>query len=609
MSLSALGVVFGDIGTSPLYAVRECFGGAHAVAATPGNILGVLSLIVWSLTVVVSIKYIIFIMRADNRGEGGIFALLALLPGSKSPTRSRLFTVTAALFGAALLYGDGAITPAISVMSAVEGLEVSGAAGKALVVPVTCAILAVLFLIQSRGTGRIGRVFGPVMLLWFVAIAAMGVAPVLRHPGVLRALNPVHAVRFFVVHGWHGFVILGAVVLCITGGEALYADMGQFGRRPIRLSWFVLVFPSLMLNYFGQGALLLEHPGEARGNVFFALVPRALHYPTVVLAAVATTIASQALISGAFSLTRQAIQLRFMPRMEIVHTSSEHEGQLYIPTVNALLAMTCLALVVGFRSSSRLAGAYGIAVTGTMTITTMVFYVVATQHWKWSVWRALPLCAAFFTFDLAFFGANLVKVTDGGWFPLLLATGVMLVMRTWDRGQLRLREQRAAAQPPMSSLLEQLKTSPPVRVGGTAVFFAVSDAVPTALSLQLKHNQVLHQTVLIVQVEFEREPSVPEAEHFHAERLAEGIYRVRARFGFMESPDLKNILRSEHQMPFITDPEQTTFFLLQENVLVQSRWDWRMRLFGFLERNASSPAKFLRLPAERVVELGTVVRL
>src|SRR5215468_1514887 len=445
LAIAALGIVFGDIGTSPLYAMRECFG-EHGVTPTAENVLGVLSLMLWSLTLVVAVKYLGFIMRADNQGEGGIFALLALIPRAESSweMRQRTAVVLLALFGAALLYGDGVITPAISVLSAVEGLSVATSAAEPLVVPVTCIILGMLFLVQRRGTARIGGIFGPVMLIWFVFIALAGLLQIAQSPGVLAAVNPWYAVRFFRENGFRGFEVLGAAVLAITGGEALYADMGHFGRRPIRLSWWSIVFPALLLNYCGQGALLLHDTG-ARANPFYALVPRLILVPAVVLATVATIIASQALISGAFSLTRQAVQLGYVPRLNIVHTSRESEGQIYLPAVNQFLSVACIALVLGFEHSSRLAAAYGIAVTGTMLITSLVFFFITVHAWRWPLWKAMSVTLLFLAIDIPYFIANLIKFVQGGWFPILVAIVVYACFTTWKRGRAELAERFAAS--------------------------------------------------------------------------------------------------------------------------------------------------------------------
>ncbi|HEY0840293.1 MAG TPA: KUP/HAK/KT family potassium transporter, partial [Vulgatibacter sp.] len=496
LALGALGVVFGDIGTSPLYTMKECFFGLHPIAPNHANVLGVLSLVFWSLTMVVAFKYVGFIMKADNRGEGGIFALLALLPGAKS--RGSGWVVLGALFGAALLYGDGIITPAISVLSAVEGLEVATTAAKPAIVPLTVMILFALFAFQHRGTGGIGSIFGPVMAGWFVVVAALGIGGIVRNPVVLKAVNPYHAVWFFAHNGFHGFLVLGAVVLCLTGAEALYADLGHFGHRPIRLAWFGLAFPALLINYAGQGAILLANPDQA-GNPFYALVPRSLLYPVVALATIATVIASQALISGAFSLTRQAVQLGYLPRVHIVHTSGETEGQIFIPWVNRMLMVACIALVVAFQRSGQLASAYGVAVTANMAITSMLYFQVARHTWSWSAWKAVPLVAIFLVFDLSFFGANILKVVDGGWVPLVVALGILTVMITWRDGRAVLRQQILSRTLPLELFLEDLRRREPRRVPGTAVFLASNPVgTPPALLHHFKHNKILHEQVVLM---------------------------------------------------------------------------------------------------------------
>ena len=498
LSLGALGVVYGDIGTSPLYALKECFNGPHGVPPTPENVLGVLSLVFWAMTFVVTVKYLSFVMQADNRGEGGILALLALVGRRKLSRPGRRFLLLLGIFGAALLYGDGVITPAISVLSAVEGLQVAAPALHHLVVPITVVILFLLFLIQKRGTATVGAVFGPVMLLWFAAIAAAGLHGIARDPGVFRALSPVAAVEFFVRHRGHGYLVLGAVVLVLTGGEALYADMGHFGRRPIRLAWFGVAMPALLLNYFGQGAVLLRDPSVA-ANPFYMLVPGWALYPMIGVATAATIVASQALISGAFSLTNQAVQLGYSPRVTIRHTSRTEYGQIYVPEVNWAVGIACIALVLGFKTSGALAAAYGIAVTGTMTITTLLFHRVMRDRWRWPLWTAAPLTAAFLGADLSFFGANLVKFEDGGWFPIALAAGVFTLMSTWRAGRDVLARQLRESGLPLDLFLPDLEKHPPHRIPGTAVFMTSNpEGVPPVMLHHLKHNKVLHERVLLV---------------------------------------------------------------------------------------------------------------
>lgn len=609
--MGALGVVFGDIGTSPLYTVKECFHGLHAIALTPDNVLGVLSLIVWTLTGVVAIKYLSFILAANNKGEGGIFALLALLPHGQGRHGSGI-AVVAALFGAALLYGDGVITPAISVLSAIEGLGIATHAADPLVVPITVAILVGLFSVQHRGSHRIGRLFGPVMITWFVTIAVLGLAQVGRRPEILAALWPGHAVDFFVRNHVHGAIVLGSVVLAITGSEALYADLGHFGASPIRKAWFALVFPALLVNYFGQGALLLDNPNAA-ANPFYGLVPRDLLYPMVALSTVATIIASQALISGVFSLTRQAIQLGFLPRMHVVHTSGLTEGQIFLPTINRLLMVACIALVLTFQQSSRLAAAYGIAVTANMAITTMLYFFVVTRTWGWSFERAVPLAAVFLFFDLSYFGANLLKIVDGGWFPLVVAAILFTVMLTWRDGRNYLRQQMENRTLPLQLFLEDLGRKPPIRVPGTAVFLTSSPAgVPVSLLHHYRHNHVLHETVLLFSVLQADEPSVRGPDRVELEDLGEGFYRVRAHIGFMEGADVPELMERVRQKGVKAEPATTSFILGRETLLTTGRSPmsrWRKKLFSLFSRNAESPAAWFNLPPGRVLELGMQVEL
>jgi KUP system potassium uptake protein len=613
LAIAALGIVFGDIGTSPLYAMRECFG-EHGVTPTAENVLGVLSIILWSLTLVVAVKYIGFIMRADNKGEGGIFALLALIPRAetRSEMRQRTIVVLLALFGAALLYGDGVITPAISVLSAVEGLSVATSAAEPLVVPITVVILGLLFLVQRRGTARIGGIFGPVMLLWFLFIAVAGLVEIVKFPGVLGAVNPWHAVRFFRDNGFRGFEVLGSAVLAITGGEALYADMGHFGRRPIRLSWWSIVFPALLLNYCGQGALLLADTA-ARPNPFYALVPRTLLVPSVVLATVATIIASQALISGAYSLTRQAVQLGYVPRLHIVHTSRENEGQIYLPAVNQFLAVSCIALVLGFQHSSRLASAYGIAVTGTMLITTLVFYFITIHAWRWPLWKALSVTMLFLAIDIPYFVANLIKFIQGGWVPVVVAIAIFACFTTWKRGRAELAERFAATALTVDDLLADLERSPVTRVRGTAVFLSSSTTLVSPVLLHhLKHNQVLHDQVLLLSVLPLNVPEVEPEQRVSVDPLKLGFYRVTAKYGYRQSPRVPEILRRARSLGLGTKPETTSFYVGRETVLPRGRSHmayWRKVLFRFISRNARATTDFFSIPPGRVVELGMQIDL
>jgi KUP system potassium uptake protein len=614
LALGALGVVYGDIGTSPLYAIKECFVPHLGLAPSAANVLGVLSLVFWSLLVVIVLKYLTFIMQADNRGEGGILALMALIgPGAgRTPA-----LVSLGLFGAALLYGDGVITPAISVLSAIEGLEVAAPSLADYVVPVTALILACLFLVQRHGTAGVGAVFGPATLVWFVSIAALGVPWIAAQPGVLAAVNPAYAARFLVTNGLHGFLLLGAVVLCITGGEALYADMGHFGPRPIRLAWYGVVMPALLLNYFGQGALLLERCSGAAGQAacqaavespFYALVPAWFVLPMVVIAAVATVVASQALISGAFSLTQQAVQLGFVPRMKIVHTSASTEGQVYVPVVNGLLTIACIALVVVAGKSSNLASAYGIAVTGTMSITSILFYVVARRCWAWPIWRAGGLAALFLAVDLSFFAANLAKILHGGWFPVLAAASVFAVMSTWMLGASWRARELAAVRIRFDDLYASLKLSPPARVKGTAVFMTQDpEGTPAALLHQLKHNQVLHEQVVILTILTSDAPTVDPAARVEMIQLGRGFWRIIARYGFMETPRVPEIMRVAAMKGLETFRGRTSYFLGRETFVSTGRSrmpGWRRALFLFLARNARSPTEFFSIPPNDVVEIG-----
>jgi KUP system potassium uptake protein len=613
MSLGALGIVYGDIGTSPLYSLRECFHGVHGVPPTHANVLGVLSLVFWALIVVVTLKYHVYVLRMDNRGEGGILALMGLVhKESGKQTGFRRLIVPLGLFGAALLYGDGIITPAISVLSAVEGLEVATPAFTKFVVPITIVILIGLFLFQKHGTGRIGSVFGPVMLLWFGSLAVLGISGILRDPSVLAAVNPAHAFHFFARNGFHGFLVLGAVFLVATGGEALYADMGHFGERPIQVDWFGFVGPSLILNYFGQGALLIHNP-EATSNPFYRLAPGWALYPLLVLATAATVIASQAIISGAFSLTRQAIQLGYLPRMRIDHTSAREIGQIYVPGVNWALMFACIALVLGFGSSSRLASAYGVAVTTTMVITTILAYFAARHVLGWNIAAAVAVTAAFLFADLAFFGANMVKVVHGGWFPLAVALAVFTLMATWRRGRQILFDRIQEVGMSDGDFLKSIARHLPPRVSGTAVFMdRTIDEIPLPLLHNLKHNKVLHEKVVLLTIVTEEVPYVSDEEQAEVRELGAGLYRLVARYGFMETPEVPALLTNVEIPGVSFDPASTTFFLGRETLLATSRPGmaiWRERLFSWMVRNAEGAALYFRLPPNRVVELGAQIEL
>ena len=613
LSLAALGVVYGDIGTSPLYAMRECFHGPHAIASTSPNVLGVLSLIFWSLVIVISVKYLVFVLRADNHGEGGILSLTALATPIKPSGRSeRWFLIVMGIFGAALLYGDGIITPAISILGAMEGLTVATPLLNPYVVPITIVIIIALFLFQSHGTARVGKVFGPVTFLWFVALAALGIVQIVRYPEVIAAVNPLHGVNFFLRNGWHGFLILGSVFLVVTGGEALYADMGHFGIRPIRLVWFAVVLPALLLNYFGQGALLLENPAAAE-NPFYRLAPSWALYPMIVLATAAAVIASQAVISGAYSLTMQAVQLGFSPRMKINHTSTTEYGQIYIPGVNWALMVGCIAIVIGFRTSSNLAAAYGVAVTSTMVITTVLFYVVARQLWGWGRLTAGSLAAFFLVIDLAFFGANIIKVADGGWFPLLLAAIVFTVMTTWKKGRRILNERIQSEARSLEEFLQEIERHPPTRVPGTAVFMnGNASRTPPALLHNLEHNKVLHERVLFLTVKTKQIPYVAPEERVEVERLGDGFYRMKVYYGFMEDPDIPKVLEGVQVPGLAFDPKETTYFLGRETIIASQRPGmalWREKLFSIISHNATTATAYFCIPPDRVVEMGEQIEI
>jgi len=621
LALSALGVVYGDIGTSPIYALRESLHGKHGIAPTPENVLGLLSLIVWALILVISVKYLAFVMRADNCGEGGMIALTALVAptatpeGAKEPREHRTrrhVLVLIGLFGAALLYGDGMITPAISVLSAVEGLEVATPVFQPYILPITVAILIGLFAVQRHGTARIGTIFGPVMLLWFLVLAALGVAQVVQHPDVLTAVNPVHGVRFFTRNGLTGFLVLGSVFLVVTGGEALYADMGHFGKRPIRLTWFTLVLPALLLNYFGQGALVISDPAAAE-HPFFQLAPRWALIPLVVLTTLATVIASQAIISGAFSLTRQAVQLGYLPRMDIEHTSSTQIGQIYIPGLNWLLAIACVGLVLGFRSSSNLAAAYGVAVTTDMVFTTILFAVVARARWGWSIPATGALAASFLVMDLGFWTAGISKIPSGGWFPLVVAWGFFTVMTTWKTGRRILSERLAESALPMSQLPERLASASVVRVPGTAIYLArVPNVVPHALMLNVHHNKVVHERLVFLGITTDTRAYVADADRVQVEQLWPDIYRVSAKFGFAEDPEVPAVLELARRDGIQIDPASSTFFMGREILLATERPGmaiWRERLYARLARNARRATRYFKIPSNRVVELGAEIEL
>ncbi|AIF47047.1 potassium transporter Kup [Dyella japonica] len=613
LALGAIGVVYGDIGTSPLYTLQTTL--SHdGMKPTPESIYGVLSLIFWAQIIVVSLKYVVFIMRADNKGEGGIMALLALaLRSVRGDARQRWLLAIIGIFGASLFYGDGVITPAISVLSAVEGVKVAAPNLEHWVVPITAVILFFLFALQRHGTERVGKLFGPVMVVWFIVIALLGANMVVRNPHVLWAINPYYGVKFFFTHGLQAFIALGGVVLALTGAEALYADMGHFGKRPIRLAWFSFVLPALVLNYFGQGALLLDHP-EAIDSPFFKLTPAPLLLPMIGLATIATVIASQAVISGAFSMTREAMSLGYSMRMPVVHTSREMSGQIFVPWVNNFLLIMVLAAVLGFRSSDNLSAAYGIAVTGTMTITTILALIVARRQWHWS--RLTVIVAGLFllTIDFSFLGANLIKIEFGGWFPLVLGVGVFIVMTTWRRGRelvvREIKQSGLALQP----FIENIAEHPPLRVPGTAVFLTANQAaVPHALLHNLKHNKVLHERNVLLTVEMLETPTADPGERIEITELGGDFYGLALRFGFAEDPNIPRALTicSKKGLPF--DMMDTTFFLSRENIIADAKRPgmalWRDKLFAFMARNALPATAFFQIPGNRLIELGAQVEI
>ena len=618
LTLTALGVVYGDIGTSVLYSMKECFFGSHSVPPTHDNVLGVLSLIIYSLLLVISVKYVAIVMRADNQGEGGVLALTSLVPGrgggSGGPLRlaqGRAVLIALGIFGTALLYGDGMITPAISVLGAVEGLEVATPLFQPYVVPITVVILIGLFAIQKYGTHRVGGLFGPVMVAWFITLAILGVVWIVRFPAVLAAFDPRHAVSFFRVNGFTGFAVLGSVFLVVTGGEALYADMGHFGRHPIRLAWFALVLPSLLLNYLGQGALLLLKPSV--DHPFFLLAPSWALLPLVVLSTAAAIIASQALISGSFSITRQAIQLGLAPRLEVEHTSARAMGQIYVPQVNWALMFATVFIVIGFGSSSALAAAYGIAVTLTMVITVMLLYVVMTERWHWPKPAAIAVTAVLLTVDLAFFGANALKVLQGGWVTLAVALILFTLMTTWRTGRRLVAERLQARAIPLEAFIATVRAVHPARVPGTAVFMtAQPTGTPPALAHNVRYNKVLHEHVIVLTVSTAQQPHVLPKDRIAIERLGNVLYDVRIQYGFMEDPDVPEALATVRERGVPIDMEDLTYFLGRETIIVTRRKGmaiWREKLFVLMARNAIRATAFFRLPPERVVELGVQVEM
>jgi KUP system potassium uptake protein len=613
LALGAIGVVFGDIGTSPLYTMKETLG-THGMTPTPAAVLGVLSLVFWSLIMVVSLKYVTFVMRADNKGEGGIMALMALAQRSMSGSaRARWVLAGFGIFGAALFYGDGVITPAISVLGAVEGLQVAAPGLDKYVVWIALVILLGMFAVQRHGTHKVGKAFAPVMTLWFVVLAVLGVRQIIANPQVLYAVNPLHAVRFFLSHGDTSFIALGGVVLALTGAEALYADMGHFGKKPIRLAWFGFVLPALLLNYFGQGALLLGNP-LAIESPFYLMVPPALLYPMIALAAAAAVIASQAVISGAFSMTREAMSLGYSPRLAVVHTSREMSGQIFVPWVNRMLMVLVILAVLGFRSSDNLGAAYGIAVTGTMTMTTLLALVVARKRWHWSWFTVVLVGVLFLIIDLSFFGANLLKVAHGGWFPLVLGVVLFTVMTTWRRGrELVVREIKQGGLA-LAPFIKNIAEHPPLRVPGTAIFLTANQhAVPHALLHNLKHNKVLHERNVLLTVDMLETPVADADERIEITPLGGDFFGLELRFGFAEDPNIPLAMSQCTREGLSFDMMDTTFFLSRETIVADVRRPgmalWRDKLFAFLSRNAMPATAFFQIPGNRLIELGAQVEI
>ena len=608
LMIGAIGVVYGDVGTSPLYTMKEIFNGPHAIQATQEHVLGILSLIFWALVFVISIKYVLFVMSANNRGEGGIMALMALALRKRFNAGQRGYIIALGLFGTALFYGVGVITPAISVLSAVEGLQVAAPSLHSYVLPISVMVLIGLFLFQSHGTEKVGMLFGPIMLAWFTALAIFGLASIKQNPSVLQALNPLHCLIFFQEHGWHGFVALGAVVLALTGAEALYADMGHFGKHPIQVAWFALVFPALAINYFGQGALILRDP-TAIENPFYLLVPSGLLYPMIILATIATVIASQAVISGAFSITSQAMQMDYIPRMQQVHTSESAMGQIYIPAMNRVLLLLVICTVLSFKTSGNLAAAYGIAVTGTMIITTLLVSVVALDTWKWPPKWAVALIFLFLMVDGAFFTANLIKIPQGGWFPLVLGAILYVMMSTWRKGREVLTHYLQKSAVSLIGFLAELQERPEfARVPGTAVFMTTRHlSMPHGLQMNFRHNHVLHERVVLLTIITEDIPFVPDGEKISIDSLEQGFFRITATHGFMENPHVPQILGLCKLHGLEIDAKESSFFISRETLIPSSRPDlhpWRERLFLVMFRNATSPIQFFSIPPERVLELG-----
>ena len=613
LSLAALGVVFGDIGTSPLYAIRECFHGEYGIPVTHENILGVLSLMFWALVMIVTFKYLIFVFKADNNGEGGVIALTALIKRTKITKNRGIGLAAVGLFAACLLYGDGMITPAISVLSAVEGIRIITPVFKPYIIPLTIVILAGVFLLQRHGTARVGSLFGPVILIWFIVLAVLGTVQIVRDPKVLFAVFPWHGITFLVQNRLHGFVVLGAVFLVVTGAEALYADMGHFGKRPIRLTWIILVFPALVLNYFGQGAVLMLKP-EMSYHPFYALVPTWALVPMVFLSTVATIIASQAVITGSFSLTRQAIQLGYLPRLRVSHTSAAHIGQIYIAPVNWLLMICTIGLVIGFKSSSNLAAAYGVAVTSTMLVTTTLFFIVARHRWGWGRLAAGSLVGLFFLVDIPFFCANISKIFHGAWFPLVIGAAIFTLMLTWEEGRKILAEQLLNLSPPIEDFGKSLEENPPQKVRGQAIFLTGNpDRVPQAIVQNVNHNNILHSDIAILHFKTEDVPRVPNFEKIDTEKLSlSGFYKITAHHGFMETPKIETILALAREKGVEFKLENTSFFLGRVKLIIGDKPKmslWRSNLFIFLSKNSMDASSFFGIPSNQVIEVGVQFEL
>lgn len=614
LTLGALGVVYGDIGTSPLYAMRECFSGVHAIQVNVDNVLGVLSMVFWALIITISLKYTSLVLRADNHGEGGILALMALANPMKESTSGfrRFFIVYLGIFGAALLYGDGAITPAISVLSAVEGLKIVTPLFEDYIVFITLVILFFIFYFQRFGTAKIGAVFGPIILVWFITLGALGAYHINDNPVVLHAFSPYYAISFFISHGWHAFITIGAVFLVVTGGEALYADMGHFGRKPISIGWFWVALPGLLLNYLGQGALLLSDP-RAITNPFYYLAPDWGLIPLVILATMAAIIASQAVISGAFSITSQAVQLGYLPRLTIVHTSDREAGQIYVEAINWALMVLTMWLVLEFRSSTNLASAYGIAVSGTMIITTIMISFVARKLWGWPIWLTIFVTSFFAIIDLAFFSANILKIQDGGWVPLVLGVLILVVMTTWRSGRNLLASRLNESLLPISHFIRGIKENPPIKIPGTAIFMNRSNnRAPQALAHNVKHNKVIHEKNILLMVEIDEVPYTPIEQRIKIEHLQNGFQKMTITYGFMESPDIPEVLQSIKGPDKIVDFTNVTFYLGKETLFATDRPGmaiWREKLFAFMSRNSAPATNFFKIPRERVVEIGLQIEL